>query len=251
VIYNSGHNNTSPNNYHSVWEKYFARRPEIETVLVGFFVGNDLIPDIKPGRLDRGKVRDYETVRWTNAVRYFLSEYSVLYNLVNYTLKANRSLHGTCRALRLCGASHPDDIYIKDNVDPLLPPTLERMKEFAEAVRRSGQRMLVVLISAKDQIMDDGWSAIQAYYADRQPGRFYANSAIVDAFRRNCIPVLDLTEPFLMRQRARIPSLHFQSDGHWSATGTEFAAHLIADALSSPERPCMSPEGALEAPSKG
>lgn len=240
VIYNAGHNNTSPNNYSSVWENYFSKRSEIESVLVGFFIGNDLLEGIKQGHLDRGKVRDYESVRWTNSVRYFLSEHSVLYNLINYTLKANRSAHAACRTMGFCGAAHPDDIYLRENVAPLLRPTIERMREFAEAVRRSKQRMLVVLIPTKDQISDDGWNAIRAYYAYRKPERFYANDAIVAAFRANCIPVLDLTGPFLERQRAREPSLYFQSDGHWSAAGTEFAAHLIADVLASPEQACAS-----------
>jgi hypothetical protein len=238
VVYNAAHNNTSPDVYVSVWEHYFARRPEIDTVIVGFFIGNDLIENIGSGRLLRALGEQYDASNTRDFLRLFLGSHSVLYNLINYTIKANRTVHNTCRRVGLCGAPHPDDIYLKEHVDPLLAPTTKLIAGFAEAVRAAGQRLLVVIIPAKDQVNDDGWRWIEAYYADRKPGRFYANDTIAAAFRARCVHTLDLTGPSVEHARAGGVPLYFRSDGHWSPAGHEFVARLIARELAAPSPPC-------------
>lgn len=239
VVFNAGHNNSSPNNYFQVWDRYFSKRPEIKTVIVGFFVGNDLIPAIDEGRLKGGQLGTFEAAAFRDRIRLFLNQHSMLYLLANYAIKSNRSLHHACRSVGMCGAPFPDDIYLKDMVDPQLAPTIERVASFADAAKAARQRALIVIIPAKDQVSDSGWHWIQEYYAQLKPERFYTNDAIVKGLRARCVEVLNLTEPILTHARAGGAPLYFRTDGHWSPIGHEFAARLIDKTLQAPPASCI------------
>ena len=238
IVFNAGHNNTSPNNYYQVWRRYFSKRSQIKTVIIGFFVGNDLIPLVDDGRLRSGRLSTFESNTFRDRVRLFLNQHSKLYLLLNYSIKSSRTLHNTCRSIGMCGAPYPDDIYLKNLVDPQLSPTIERVASFANEVKAAGQRPLVVIIPTKDQVSDSGWRWIQDYYAQLKPERFLTNDSVTKGLRERCVEVLDLTGPMVTHTRSDGEPLYFRTDGHWAPFGHEFAARLIDKTLQTPPIPC-------------
>lgn len=237
-VFNAGHSDTNPNYYYSVWKKYFADHPSIETAVVGLALGNDLIARVTDGWLRTGD--NFGGNPLSTRIRIFLAENLVLYNYFNYLVKSNRSAHNFCHALGACAYAYPSDMYLKRIADRLVPITADRLAEHADAARSKGQRFLVAIIPPREQARDDLWEDVEAYYDGEQLLRFNPNEAITKALRERCVEVLDLTPSIVAHLRAGGEALYFKFDGHFNPAGHVFMAKAIAERLQSEPESCPS-----------
>jgi len=95
------------------------------------------------------------------------------------------------------------------------------------AVEQEGAKFGVFIIPDRRQLYDVDWQAALAKLPDLDPAsldRERPTQTVRDLLAARGIPALDLLEPF----RAAEERLYFQIDGHWNAAGHRLAAERLA-----------------------
>lgn len=227
-VYNAGHYDTDITYYRAVYEKVFRKVEAIETVIVGFFVGNDFVRSEGPydSRLSTGN--EYGD-SFSYQLKTFLAEYSMIYAVANYVLKSNQTIYKSCQSLGFCSdAWHPGAYFTQEFADKAVPLTASFLRDFAGLVQADGRRFLVVLIPTREQVNDDQWTrAVEQLGPAVSRFRFAATDKLARALKDGRIEVLNLTEPALQHLRAEGAPLYFKHDRHWNAVGHSLAAREI------------------------
>lgn len=111
--------------------------------------------------------------------------------------------------------------------------TEQLLAALRDAVRADGATLVVMVVTAREQIYPDDWSQLQATYpAMREVGwdlngperRVLSWCALNDV---QCVPL----SPAFIAARDGGPRLHWHFDGHWTPAGHALAAETMAAAL--------------------
>lgn len=238
-VYNAGHYDTGLPTYRRVYEKIFQWVPEINDVIIGLFVGNDVLTTANPpdGRLQIGN--EYGD-GWKYKLKVFLGSNVATYAVLNYVVKTNPVLFDICKALGACYRPRPPNIYAAEVIETAVPHTLRFTTALVEDIRSDGRAVVVLLIPTREQIDDEIWAkAVLEYGDEAEAHRFTMNQQLANGLLGAGIEVLDLTEASVAHQRASGERLYFKYDGHWNRAGHAFAARQIAAFIRPTQRPSV------------
>ncbi len=219
----------------------YARRFDVDLVIVGFFVGNDFgghdasarreIRNGFLGRYERG-IRDVEQVglgvrvrRWLTPVREWLATRSHLYVLL---------VRSTFPALARLGLVDPDNAAGLDRyalepnprVEAWFAATDDLLARTKTAAGDAGADLLFVVVPEPFQIDAAAWDRAVA-----QSGRGAAtvapdapNLRLRQMLERHAIDYLDL---YSVLRDGRGVAAYFPRDGHWNEVGHDAAARAL------------------------
>jgi hypothetical protein len=206
-----------------------AHRIDVGLAVIGFFVGNDFLDDIRT----RASMNERERMAETQASprrkfslrRFSLREYlrtSPVFNLVKYSLWGLETFRRLFDRLEI----RNDRIALyqplsEHDRELLYGPTLTAFSEIAEFSRESDTPVLVVLIPDHIQVLAP---QILNEYDAGQPQRILSRH--LEALE---LPFVDLL-PRLFQEPER-ERLYFREDKHWSAAGHAFVADIIGAAI--------------------
>jgi hypothetical protein len=217
-----------------------------DLVLLGFYVGNDVLDNYGPlvqrwndvDRVDFPHYR-YSSDRpdlvqpgmdWDRRLKSWLRQNSFIVNTLAGGAPPDRVEVGdpnaiTNRALRVpMGIYLPPDNLWNDawNIIPYA------LRDLETAIEDDGAQFAVFVIPDRRQLYDDAWNATLATLPDLDPAdldRERPTRTIMDILEAENIPALNLLDPF----RAAGTRLYFEIDGHWNAAGHRLAAELLAE----------------------
>lgn len=226
-VYNAGHYDTGLPTYRRVYHEIFSKVPSIDRVIIGVFVGNDVLRTAKPpdGRLAPGNEFGDG---WRYKLKVFLGSHIATYAALNYTIKTNPTLLKLCQSMGACYTPRPPNIYAGSAVAELVRHTATFTERFVGEIRADDRTALVVIIPTREQVDDELWTqALTHYGADANDNRFAVNEQLAKTLRAGGIAVLDLTAAAVAHQRETGEKLYYQYDGHWNPAGHRFAAEHL------------------------
>lgn len=230
-VYNAGHSGTNPKHYRLVYLEKFRRSEKFEHVILGLYVGNDLLRDSDPtgGELNPGNAYgDSLSYR----IKTFLAANSAIYSVANYAIKTNANLHYICRKLGGCTEVRPEDVYSSQYLARTVAPTAAFLVNFSKILHRDGRTLTIVVIPAREQVDDRLWpSVVAAYGPGIMQNRFRVGDEITSALRKAGIQVVDLARPMHEHYRSGGEPLYFTHDAHLNSAGHEWVGLRIFRAL--------------------
>jgi lysophospholipase L1-like esterase len=102
-----------------------------------------------------------------------------------------------------------------------------------DAVRADGATLVVMVVTAREQVYPDDWAQIQATYPAMREVAWDLNAPerrVLNWCARNDVQCVPLSPAFLAARDGG-PRLHWQYDGHWTPAGHALAAEIMAAAL--------------------
>ncbi|MGH7787919.1 MAG: SGNH/GDSL hydrolase family protein [Candidatus Binatia bacterium] len=111
--------------------------------------------------------------------------------------------------------------------------TEQLLTRLRDAVRADGAKLIVMVVTSREQIYPADWQKLLATYPDMQAVAWDVNGPerrVMDWCARSGVPCVQLSRAFLAA-RDQSPRLHFLYDGHWTAAGHALAAQTMADFL--------------------
>jgi len=237
----SGHN---PDTYY-LYLKEKGLKLNVDLILVGFFVGNDIVHyrhsavEHEWTRTDqeglplqiRNVASEVENGRWVRKKKRLIYAIPVLRNshLFHLLVSSARGLAGYFRSehSRIFETTTPS-IYqatYSDNIEQAIQQTQTLFRAMARLAAKNGIPLAVVMIPAREQVYSADLKSPELRQLDwTKPQRIFAAF-----FSREHIPYLDLLPP--MRQGAKDADFYFRYDLHWNAKGHEFAARATSTFL--------------------
>ena len=239
-VLNFGVSNTSTAEQLLVW-RHFARRFDPDLVILCFFNGNDLSDNTPAPEISRrpcftleedGQLLLHLPPASRRSLSAWLDEHSRFYLWQKHKLALVR---GRMRAAR-------KNLLPRLQILNTAPPTSAEMAwviterlllTWADEVRATGAKPVLVVIPAHEQIMDSYWEElIQAIPSDIAASfdASYPESRLRNLSAEHDIPLIALREVFRAASLHR--SLHFPRAGHWTEAGHRLAADTLVHELS-------------------
>jgi hypothetical protein len=222
-----------------------GHRYDPDLVLLGFYVGNDVLDNFGPLVQQWNDVStvdfphyQYNSDRpdlvqpgmaWNRRLKSWLRQNIYIVNALAGGAPPDRVEVGdpsaiTDRALRVPMGIYQSPHRLWDEAWNIVPYALRDLKT---AVESDGAQFGVFVIPDRRQIYDDNWKATLARLPDLDPAdldRERPTRMIMDILESEDIPTLNLLDPF----RAADERLYFEIDGHWNAAGHRLTAELLA-----------------------
>ena len=227
-VFNAGHSGTNPAYYRLIYNELFRRNTNIERVIIGFFVGNDLFTSTTQldGHL---RVGNEYGEGWRYKLKVFLGSHVALYAVANHVLKANARLNKWCKKLGACDDPPLLAVYSTAFIDKTVPRTIEYLAQLAQQVTSDGREAIVLIIPTREQVDDELWAGLVSRYGDEiSNNRLTVNNRLVEGLENAKVDVIDFTPTAIAHSRNKPDKLYFRYDGHWTALGHELAAKQLA-----------------------
>ncbi len=222
-----------------------GRRYDPDLVLVGFYVGNDVIDNHAPlirawnavdtvdfpyfspdGELHQpGMAARRRVLSWLRQNIY-------LANTLAGGLPPERVEVGNPNAITERALRVPMGVYLSPDAtwQDAWTTTDHALGALQAAVERDGAALGVFVIPDRRQIYDADWGSTLAKLPDLDPAaldRERPTRTVLDRLGARHIPALSLLEPF----RAADERLYFEIDGHFNAAGHRLTAEMLAEWL--------------------
>jgi SGNH hydrolase-like domain, acetyltransferase AlgX len=226
-VYNAGRSGTNPKNYAGVYQEFFSSDPNVDLVIVGLCLSDDIIEESTP----RERVSAPPTL--ATRVKFYALKYSVLYNLVRRSLRYNPR---TEKVMAKLGLTNPRGVALEFRNSEAnrcrWPYTADFLASFGATVEATGRRFLVVLIPSKEQILDEYIQMLMHHTGARPEDvdLFGFRDYVLRALQEKGVDVLDLS-PVFQHPQSGAANFYFRGDGHWNAAGHQLAAMKIAEHL--------------------
>jgi hypothetical protein len=226
-VYNGGLQSIGPNEDFEIFDKLFAPDKGISLVIMTG-AGVEMIEREGPAPLAAldAPTKEY----WVYSVKRFLSEHSVLYNLIRRParLRWPKSFGSPANVLREY-YQHTERARNLANWEY----TADRINDFNLKLKKQGRRYLFVLLPVREQADDFNYRADtdRAGLDPRTIDRFAYNKFMADYCKRHGILLLDLTPGFRAANERRPGIYYFKTDGHWTPEGHVLAAGILFDYL--------------------
>lgn len=223
-VFNAGRSGTNPKNYAAVYRELFAADPSVNLVVVGVFLANDIVEPSTPDY----RVPPPRTV--AQHVRFFLARHSAVFNLTRRTLRQSLPVE---KILAKVGVADlhiiPLDFRNNDLNRRRWQYTAEYLVDFVAKVHADGKKILLVLVPAKEQVIDGYMDTVLAKAGGQRSDvdLFGFRDYALEHLRAQGVAVLDLTPTILDPSTPDPDKLYFRSDGHWNAEGHRVAAEAI------------------------
>jgi hypothetical protein len=229
-VYNGGHVGCQTLEEISIYTHGFENAVPHRTVILGFYVGNDLVGGGYGNTIPVPK-RDgliYLAKCW-------LGENVIWYNLLNNAARSWRPLRQLLVSLHLMEIvpEIPEDMtYSSPPLEAAARFTSTAIADLGRRVRARGRAFHVVVFPTREQASDAAWETMLATQ-NLVPGtyaRFALNDRMVALLRAADISVIDLSRAFIAPARTG-KAYYFVTDRHFNPAGHDLAAALVARAL--------------------
>ena len=206
-VFNIGEGSADLDGYGHLVRYAESHGAHIGTLVVSVCMENDL-REYGPDEPER------TTVEGLPAVKNFLTDHSALYGLIAAAIHRSPPLE---RAASRAGLLVPNLAAIaeSDTSEDAVKSSVERLQALT-----SGRRAIVLIVPSRAL-----WAGTDAHR--RQVAQ--THETFIGLLRQAGLPVVDVRAAF--EQRERPLSLHFASDGHWTAEGHRLAAEELARAF--------------------
>ncbi len=225
-------------------DRWESLRPDL--ALLAFYVGNDPTDNARtvasraPAGSGPGGERNAGLASRTERIKRWLGSRFHLYTLVS-TRFDELLVRAGMREL-----VYPFEMEVLSRnasaeVARAWDATMRALSDLAELSKRRSLRTIVVIVPMRHQVSDEAWERLVLHYGGLDEGRETADDferdrpqrILVEMCHRLELEVLDLKDGL----RASVPpgadprSLYWPRDQHWSPSGHEAAARLIAGYL--------------------
>jgi acyl-CoA thioesterase-1 len=236
-VYNAGHYDTGLTTYRRVYREIFRQIEAIDRVVIGLFVGNDVLRSATPGDGRLAPGNEFGD-GWRYRLKSLLGSHSATYAALNYVVKTNPVLFEACRALGACFQPRPPNIYSAEVIELVVPHTVAYLTDMVREIEADGRTVVVLLIPTREQIDDAFWAEVSTEYGpEGRQHRLSLNKRLAGQLRDNDVDVVDLTDVALNHQRTTSGHLYFRYDGHWNENGHAVAARELARVMLSRQAP--------------
>jgi len=240
-----------------LWYREHGRAFRPDVVLLSFYPGNDvrnnsptLEPTLRPVYGDDGQLQKVTGGRGAEGGggRGLLNR-SAAYQYVRKlvltrqpALAARLADWGLLKQAALRAVPMRQDVPVDYWVFASQPPpewqdawarTEGLLGKLRDAVTADGATLMIMVVTAREQIYPDDWQQLQATYPAMREVEWDLNAPerrVLDWCARNdvrCVPL----SPAFRGARDESPRLHWHFDGHWTPAGHALAAQTLADAL--------------------
>ena len=198
-----------------LWLREFGRQVKPDLIVIGIFLGNDLVDNITSSRSRFTDGRfTAPPARWHTPITRWLFDHSHVYRLARRVIEeASASRRGATARDAL---TFPSPAAAREEADST-SAALDDLQH--DAVRLSSQLLAVLIpdeLQLKARLNSDSLS--------------YPNLAFARILCARGISFIDLTEPFREAESGG-DDLYFRQDRHWNAKGHELAARLVSQAV--------------------
>jgi hypothetical protein len=226
-----------------------GRRYDPDLVLLGFYVGNDVVDNHAPlikawnnidtvefpyfspdGKLHQpGMAAQRRLLSW---LRQNIYAVNVVSSALLGTGTPTRVEVGETAQWTFNGPGRDVPMGVYMSPDPTWETawavTGHALSVLDSAVKQDGRRFAVFVIPDRRQVYDADWQTTLAALPDLDPAnldRERPTRTVIDLLAARNIPTLDLLAPF----RASDERLYFEIDGHFNAAGHRLTAELLAE----------------------
>ena len=223
-VYVSGVQGLQPEQYFTMYERFWKREPGVELVIMGFCVGTDI--ESGPG----SPTMPAPAMSTSYYVKRWLCEHSVLYNFVRRPAKLSPVAQQALMKLGLMRPNYLGLVWADEAHMPAWEFTMGRLEKFRARLKKDGKELVVMLIPNKEAVETE-FLARMLELSGTDPARFDATAFSRYALARSKksgLPLLDLTVPMQEADKMSPGAFYFKSDGHWSPAGHAFAASELA-----------------------
>jgi hypothetical protein len=209
-------------NYIDVLKAYATRlRPRL--VILGFFVGNDFLDDLRVLNSHEETSADDQSVSSFYRAKIFIREIcesSPILNLLRSVLWRSSLFRNIFNRAEII----QDRIYLYERnssplQDRLYHSTFTAFDELTKFSRANNIPILVVIIPDHIQVLTPG---LFSHYDFNKPQRM-----LIEHLNKIQIPYIDLLNPFLSIDKPQ--NLFFSEDKHWDEQGHDFVAKILLE----------------------